>query len=101
MSRSYKKHTWCTDYSRKTTAWQKRQANKAARRYNDELPKGNHYQKIYNPWFIHDWKSYETESYARKWWKEMQKKEHLKRWVSTYSEQEYIDKIWKKYHKRK
>ena len=43
MSRSYKKHTWCTDYSRKTTAWQKRQANKAARRYNHELPKGNYY----------------------------------------------------------
>lgn len=101
MSRSYKKHTWCTDYSRKTTAWQKRQANKAARRYNDELPKGNHHQKIYNPWFIHDWKSYETESDARKWWKEMQKEEHLKRWVARYSEQEYIDKVWKKYHRRK
>lgn len=101
MSRSYKKHTWCTDYSRKTTAWQKRQANKAARRYNHELPKGNHYQKIYNPWFIYDYKSYETESDAKRWWKEMQRNEHLKRWVSKYSEQEYIDKVWKKYHKRK
>lgn len=101
MSRSYKKHTWCTDYSRKTTAWQKRQANKATRRYNHELPKGNHYQKIYNPWFIHDWKSYESENYAKRRWKDMQRKEHLKRWISRYTEQEYIDKVWKKYYKRK
>ena len=101
MSRSYKKKTWCTDYSRKTTAWQKRQANKAARRHHGYFPKGNYYQKIYNPWFIHDWKSYETENDARRWWRDMQRNEHLRKWASQYSEQEYIDKVWKKYHKRK
>ena len=101
MSRSYKKHTYCTDYSRKTTAWQKRQANKAARRYNDELPKGNYYQKIYNPWFIHDWKSYESERYAKRWWKEALSSPHLSSHYKKYTEQSYIDKVWKKYYKRK
>lgn len=101
MSRSYKKKTWCTDYSRKTTAWQKRQANKAARRHHGYFPKGNHYQKIYNPWFIHDWKSYETENDARRWWRDIQNFPYLKRHYEDYDEQAYLDKVWKKYFRRK
>jgi hypothetical protein len=101
MSRSYKKHTYYTDYVRKSTAWQKRMANRAARRYNDYFPKGNHYQKIYNPWFIHDWKSYETEQFAKKWYKEMLEHSRLKDYASNYTEKSYVDKVWKKYYKRK
>ena len=68
MSRSYRKHPVSTDYSRTVTRWEKRMANKAARRYKYYLPvKGKLYRRIYNPWFIHDWKCYESEMMARKW----------------------------------
>lgn len=101
MSRSYKKHTFASDYSRKTTAWQKRRANKQFRRSLEDFPKGNHYQKIFDSWNIHDWHVYESEHYARKYWKECQAiPDHGIIHYKHIPEEQYI-KIWKKCFRRK
>jgi hypothetical protein len=65
MSRSYKKYPVYTDGKRKVTKYQKRQANKAVRKYL-ELADGMSYKKCYCSYNIHDYKAYETLSQAIK-----------------------------------
>jgi len=102
MSRSYKKHPYCTDYSRRLTKWTKRMANKAVRRHKYHLPiKGKLYRRVYNPWFIHDWIEYETEMQAREWFRHHE--DYITRFPpnENLDEDTYINKIYKKYMLRK
>ena len=98
MSRSYKKNTFCSDYS-PLNKWGKRIANKSVRRHKDYLANGNSYRKVYDSWNIHDWKIYESENYARKWFH--LNKHNFKKHKADLTEQQYIDRYWKKYFKRK
>ena len=63
MSRSYKKHPFCTDGSPHTTQESKKFANKKVRNTNfEDLPvKGKGYKKVYESYDIHDWKDRMTK----------------------------------------
>lgn len=58
MSRSYKKSGWCKDGAARSNSgphFFKRKANKAIRRFDDEIPpKGKFFRKVTNSWNIHD-----------------------------------------------
>ncbi|MBN2655509.1 MAG: hypothetical protein JXR86_00505 [Spirochaetales bacterium] len=56
MSKTYRKAS-ISDNNRGGARWSKRQANKAVRRLEGEIPKGYGFiKKIYNSWDIHDYK---------------------------------------------
>lgn len=93
MSRSYKKHPWCTD-GRDGRVIPKRFANKAVRRYKHKLANGKAYKKLFCSWEIHDYisrwpwqeakKEYEEDS--SDWWKEAcpTLKDFYKYWSKWY-----------------
>ena len=56
MSRSRKKHSIYKDYSRNYTRWAKRQANKVVRKYQNKLPNGKSYRKLYCSYNISDYR---------------------------------------------
>lgn len=56
MSRSYKKHPFCTDHHVKTTKEKKRFANKKIR-HTKNIPNGRAFRKIYETYDICDWKN--------------------------------------------
>lgn len=60
MSRSRKKHPHCSSYHRgkNGTRHSKMLASKAVRRFNDEIPNGRWFKKIYPSYNIFDQKSY-------------------------------------------
>ena len=69
MSRSYKKHPYCTDSSPKTTKEKKKFANKKVRNY-DDLPDGAAYKKISESWDIHDYSDRWTWEEAKRAWED-------------------------------
>jgi len=57
MSRSRKKVSSFSDYSRSSTKWSKRQASKKVRRFKKTIADGNGYRKVFPCWDIFDYKS--------------------------------------------
>jgi len=59
MSRSYK-HTPIHKMAPEHGKIGKHFANRRVRRYKGDLSSGKSYRKLYDPWEIHDWITYET-----------------------------------------
>lgn len=110
MSRSYKKHPVSKD-GNKSSKKAKQIANKRIRRnYKNELPiKGKGFRKFYNSWEINDYIAYWSKEEAIKDWNDevgraasygIPLEEYG--WHSIYgSLEEFLDKCWAKYQKRK
>ena len=91
MSRSYKKHPWCTD-GKNGQVKPKRLANKAVRKYKYEISNGNYYKRLFCSWNIHDYafrltwaeakEEYESDSSYRK--KYLTLEELYKFWIKHY-----------------
>ena len=81
MSRSFKKTPISKDGGR-SSKWGKNQANKKIRNYNDEIPKGGSYKKLYEQWDINDFVVYWTEEDA---------KEEYYRWKAYYHNEGWDD----------
>lgn len=102
MSRSYKKNPIYTDRPHGAKYW-KRQANRRVRHYRGTLA-NKKYRRLYCSWDIHDWISrwdkreaiedYRTSVYF------YQGVPHVV-WDDYKTEQEFLDKEWAKYYKRK
>ena len=95
MSRSYKKHPCCTDYTDGRTI-PKRRANKVIRRYKNKIANGNAYKHLYCSWNIHD--------YISRWsWKQAKEEYNnpIYTWKNEYHTLEEFYKFWTKYYKRK
>jgi len=122
MSRSYKKHPYCTDGHRRTTKETKQIANRCVRRRNkrivsgylyrekkycDILPlDGMLYKKFYNSWEIHDWISRWTKQEAIYEWEhphwiyDIHRDEWYHRW-NDFDTREEMKQYWAKYYRRK
>ena len=121
MSRSYKKHPYCTDGHRHTTKETKQIANRCVRRnkrivsgylyreknYRDVLPlDGMLYKRFYNSWDIHDWISRWTKAEAiHKWehphWIYNPYKDEWWHIWDDFSTREEMEQYWAKYYRRK
>ena len=87
MSRSYKKHPFCSDnYADKRKA--KRRASKKIRT-TDEIANGKQYRKISDSWNIAYNCLYWTEAQARAWYRD-----NIYLHNKYKNEDEYIKKIW-------
>ena len=96
MSRSYKKHPFCTDGHRKSTQKSKKNANKTVRHYKKGLPNGTAYKKLFCSYDIHD--------YISRWSWEEARLSYLKNnsyWQDDFLTLEDFYQFWKKYYKRK
>lgn len=95
MSRSYKKHPYCTDGHARSTKLSKRYANKAVRNTKyDAIPlKGCGYKKVYESWDIHDW----IERYTRQEWIIRYNNPHI---ITKKTLAEELN-LWEKYYRRK
>ena len=92
MSRSYKKAPVCTDYSRKTTKYWKRQANHKVRRHQDVM-NGKSYRKVYESWKIHDYAYYESKIDAITWYEKHEN--DIPRWFKDVKNlDDYLNKYW-------
>ncbi|TYP69638.1 hypothetical protein [Paenibacillus methanolicus] len=94
MSRSRKKSPVWTDHATPGTAWAKREAAKAVRRYKEYIADGRMYRKIYNPWNITDHRTYRTRNEA------------IADWVrhrAYFPDQALAEALrdWERYHVRK
>jgi len=69
MSRSRKKHPYCTDHHVKTSQERKKFANKKVRNTED-VPSGGAYKKCSESWDICDFKFYQTKEEAIKYYEE-------------------------------
>ena len=90
MSRSYKKASVYTDYSRKTTKYWKRQANHKVRRSKDVF-NNKSYRKAYNSWRIHDYVTRWTKADAIAWY-EKHKGQNWFRDADTL--EKYLNRYW-------
>lgn len=95
MSRSYKKNPICSDRPNGAKYW-KRLANKKVRKQNIRFSKGKKYKKVFNSWEIHDYISRWSKYQALK---DLYRYKYLKE--DYESEEEFLNKFWKKYYKRK
>ena len=95
MSRSYKKNPICSDRPNGAKYW-KRLANKKVRKQNIHFSKGKKYKKVFNSWEIHDYISRWSKYQALK---DLYRYKYLKE--DYESEEEFLNKFWKKYYKRK
>ena len=98
MSRSYKKHPYCTDGSPKTTKERKQLANKRVRRCKKDMDKkGKKYKQLYESYDIHD--------YINRWTWEKAKEEYendiYSYWKERYPTLKEFYRFWSKYYKRK
>ncbi|MBE1444768.1 hypothetical protein [Paenibacillus sp. OAS669] len=92
MSRSRKHAPVWTDHHTPGTRWAKRQANKAVRRYTNDLPNGKGYRKVYNPWNICDYRFFKTKQQAIYEWvispclrnRRMSEEEAIRSWLKWY-----------------
>ena len=91
MSRSYKKHSYCTDHHLHNTM--KRYANKKVRKTKGSFH-GNEYKKLFCSYDICDYKFRETEQMAIEWWE----LHEVEGWYSTFED---FMKHWAKYYYRK
>ena len=106
MSRSYKKHPIYTDRDKAGAAkfW-KRRANRVIRHYNQrDRVQHNKYKRLFNSWEIHDWISRWSrreaiESYNSFFW-DNREKDWVQRWDYD-SEEEFLNRHWAKYYRRK
>lgn len=105
MSRSYKKHPWCTDHTRTYTKFAKHQANIRVRR-SKGLYNGGSYKKLYESWDIHDYVSCWSKNKAIHYY-EVSGFYCNGKWIYSYDREEFpsskifVDKYWKKYYYRK
>ena len=122
MSRSYKKHPYCTDGHRRTTKETKQIANRCVRRRNKRIVSGylyrelNYrdklcldgmsYKRFYNSWEIHDWISRWTKAEAIHKWEhphwiyDSYRNEWYHSW-DDFSTREEMEQYWAKYYRRK
>ena len=89
MSRSYKKHPYCTNNSHR--AFAKRQANKKIRKYKKKIWNGGSFKHLYCSWEICDWKKRYPWKTARAEYKNFLKsyyyltpEEYYRRWIKIY-----------------
>lgn len=94
MSNSFKKTPIWTDNHSPGTRWGKQQANKAVRRYTDDVQNGKWYRKIYFSWNIHDYRFYQTKQQAIHEWR-------ASRWLSNRFSKKAIIRNWEKDYRRK
>lgn len=122
MSRSYKKHPYCTDGRSPTPRQMKSIANRSVRRRNKRIVFGHLYQesnyrdalcldrmsykRFYNSYDIHDWVSRWTKTQAIHEWEHP----HWHYWARTntwwhtweeYKTREEMEQYWAKYYRRK
>ncbi|GAG48176.1 unnamed protein product [marine sediment metagenome] len=57
MSRSHKKNPLVRSEGPLYRRWAKRQANKAVRKYTNDIINGKFYKKVYDSWYIYDYHS--------------------------------------------
>lgn len=95
MSRSYKHNPFCTDHSKHSAKWAKKQANRKVRHSKDFL-NGNGYRKIYNSWNIRDWIWRESKYDAMAWYAKISSEGYpYKFWTEKYSTfEDYMNKCW-------
>lgn len=100
MSRSYKKHPYCTDGSTPGTKNSKRIANKKVRRCKNKIANGKSYKKLFCSYEIHDWIS--------RWTWEEAKADYYNldltspwNWQDDYPTIKDFYKHWMKNYKRK
>lgn len=97
MSRSYKKHPYCTDEKAKSTSLSKRYANKVVRKYKHKIANGKAYKCLFCSYEIHD--------FIIRWsWKEAKKEyeSYSNTWLTNHCKNlKELYKHWSKYHKRK
>ena len=99
MSRSYKKHCWCTDGSPRSTKESKKFANKAVRHTDlEELSNGSNYKKHFCSYDIHDYKNRCTREEWEADWYDIESMGNYYR--NRYSYEEYMKK-WEKIYRRK
>ena len=96
MARSMKKNPVSTD-GRNGQKISKRFANKTVRKFDNDIPKGKFYKKLYCSYDIHDW--------IFRWSWEEAKKEYetnpWPHWINKYPTLKDFYNYWSKYHKRK
>lgn len=97
MSRSFKKHPYCTDGRGGRKQW-KRIANKIVRNYKNNLADGKNYKKLYESWNIHDYISRWSWSEAKKEWEDGLRNTYLQEHYPTLKE---FYRLWKKYYHSK
>ena len=97
MSRSFKKHPYCTDGRAGRKPW-KRRANKIVRNYKNNLADGKNYKKLYNSWNIHDYISRWSWPEVKKEWENGLRNTYLREHYPTLKE---LYKFWKKYYHNK
>lgn len=91
LSRSYKKHNICKDKCWKTG---KKLANRIVRMYEDIIPKGAAYKKLYCTWNVCDYK-------VRISWQEYCRETNLKQLVKGSPEYKKLYRQWYKWYKGK
>ena len=97
MSRSYKKHPFCTDGKAKSTALSKRFANKVVRQYKHKIVNGKAYKHLFCSYDIHDCIiRYTCQEMKQKY--ENDSSSYL-RWQCSSLKELYNH--WSKYYKRK
>ena len=122
MSRSYKKHPYCTDGHRRSTKETKQIANRCVRRRNKRITlgyltresryrdiltlDGMSYKKFFCSWDIHDYISRWTKAEAIHEWEHPHWHywEHTDTWWHTwddYKTREEMEQYWAKYYRRK
>ena len=104
MSRSIKKTPILKDGGR-SSKWGKRQANKAIRRYEDEIPNGGAYKKLFESMEINDYICYWTEEDAKAQYYMWKRHYHYKGWDDSFNKdfgtlEEYLLR-WRKHMKNK
>lgn len=104
MSRSFKKTPISKDGGR-SSKWGKNQANRKIRNYNDEIPKGGSYKKLYEQWNINDYITYWTEKDAIEGYYQKKDYYHRKGWDVDFNKrfgtlEQYLIR-WRKEMKNK
>ena len=122
MSRSYKKHPFCTDGHRRTTKETKQIANRCVRRRNKRITSGYlmeepryrdiltldgmSYKRFYCSWDIHDYISRWTKAEAIHEWEHphWHYLAYTDTWWHTwddYKTREEMEQYWAKWYRRK
>ena len=96
MSRSYKKHPYCTDNG-KHTKYAKRLANKVYRKTED-VPNGKFYKKIFCSWNIKDYSFRKTWKQAWDYWNGHKNDKYF---IKLYPSYEDYYKFWLRCYKIK
>ena len=94
MARSIKKNPICTD-GRNGQKIPKRFANKTVRKFDDDIPNGKSYKKLYCTWNIHDYTLRFPWPQAKA---KYERDENLKKKYPTLKD---FYRFWRRYYKNK